>query len=110
VLDGGYGISAGAALLVIDADGNERRIDGFGDAQGVAAAGGTVLVADAERHELVAVDIAAGRRDVVVSGAPIGLPVPGTVPAAFSPVTADGSGGFYVGCNGDGSIRRLTRA
>jgi len=110
VLDGGYAISAGAALLVIDVDGNERRIDGFGDAQGVAVVGGTVLVADAERHELVAVDIAAGRRDVVVTGAPVGLPVPGTVPAAFSPVTADGTGGFYVGCNGDGSIRRLTRS
>jgi len=110
VLHGGYVVAAGAAVLLIDADGNERRVDGFGDAQGVAVDGGTVLVADAERHELVAVDVAAGRRDVVVSGAPVGLPVPGTVPAAFSPVTADGVGGFYVGCNGDGSIRRLTRS
>jgi sugar lactone lactonase YvrE len=110
VLDGGFAVSAGTAVLLIDANGNERRIDGFGDAQGVAVAGGAVLVADAERHELVVVDVAAGRRDVVVTGAPVGLPVPGTVPAAFSAVTADGAGGFYIGCNGDGSIRRLTRS
>jgi sugar lactone lactonase YvrE len=109
LLDGGYAVSAGAVVLLIDADGNERRVEGFGDAQGVAVVGATVLVADAERHELVAVDVAAGRRDVLVTDAPVGLPVPGTVPAAFSPLTADGAGGFYVGCNGDGSIRRLTR-
>ena len=55
------------------------------------------------------VDTASGRRDVVVSGAPVGPPVDGAVvPAAFAAVTADGAGGYLVGCNGDGSIRRLT--
>jgi len=108
-LGDGYVVSAGPVVLLVDADGNERRVDGFGDAQGVAADGGLVLVADAERHELVAVDVTSGRRDVVVEGAPVGLPVPGVVPAAFSPVATDGAGGFLVGCNGDGSIRRLRR-
>jgi hypothetical protein len=106
-LGDGYVVAGGATVRLLD--GGERAVAGFGDAQGVAADGSLVLVADAERHELVVVDVAAGRRDVVVSGAPVGLPVPGTVSAAFSAVAADGAGGFLVGCNGDGSIRRLTR-
>ena len=56
-------------------------------------------------------DTATGRRDVVVSGAPVGPPVDGAVvPAAFAAVSTDGAGGYLVGCNGDGSIRRLTPA
>jgi sugar lactone lactonase YvrE len=111
VLDGGgYVVGAGDAVLLIDGEGNERRIDGFGDAQGVAVAGSTVLVADAARHELVALDVSSGRREAVVTGAPIGQPVPGTVPASFAALTSDGAGGILVGCNGDGSIRRLSRA
>jgi len=108
-LGDGYVVGAGPVVIVVDGDGTERRIEGFGDAQGVAVVGTVVLVADAARHELVSVDVASGRRSVVVAGAPVGLPVPGVVPAAFSPVTADGAGGFLVGANGDGSIRRLTR-
>ena len=68
-----------------------------------------VLVADAARHELVAVDVASGRRSVVVAGAPVGLPVPGVVPAAFSPRRRRRGRRIPVGCNGDGSIRRLSR-
>ena len=68
-----------------------------------------MLVADAGAHELVAVDVESGRKVVVVANAPIGQPVPGLVPAAFCSVCADGAGGFHVGCNGDGSVRRLRR-
>ena len=110
LLDGGYAVSAGPTVVLIDPNRNERRIDGFGDAQGVAVVGSTVFVADAERHEIVAIDRTSGRRDVVVFGAPVGLPVAGTVPAAFGPLTADGAGGVLIGGNGDGSIRRLIRA
>lgn len=106
----GYVVSAGHVVLLIDGQGNERRLDGFGDAQGVASNGNVILVADAGRHEIIAFDVASGSREVIVSGAPIGVPVQGTVPAAFTPLTSDGVGGFLVGCNGDGSIRRLTRA
>ncbi len=110
-LGDGYVIGAGSAVLVVDASGNETRIDGFGDAQGVAAIGSQVVVADAARHELVVVDVLTGRRDVVVTGAPVGPAVDGAlVPAAFAAVAADGAGGYLVGCNGDGSIRRLTAA
>jgi len=58
----------------------------------------------------VAIDTATGAREVVVRDAPIGQPVAGVVPAAFCSVCADGDGGFYVGANGDGSIRRVRRS
>jgi sugar lactone lactonase YvrE len=109
-LGDGYVIGAGPLVLVVDGAGHEQRIEGFGDAQGVAAVGSLVLVADAARHELVLVDVAGGRREVVVGGAPVGPAVAGaTVPAAFAAVASDGAGGYLIGCNGDGSIRRLTR-
>ena len=108
-LGDGYVVAAGPVVVLVDGAGGETRLDGFGDAQGVGADGTRIVVADASRHELVVIDTASGRRDAVVTGAPVGLAVDGaTVPAAFSPVAADGAGGFVVGCNGDGSIRRLT--
>jgi hypothetical protein len=110
-LGDGFVVGAGASVLVVDGSGGELRVDGFGDAQGVATVGTEVLVADAARHELVVLDVASGRRDVVVTGAPVGPVVAdAVVPAAFAAVAADGTGGWLVGCNGDGSIRRLTRA
>ena len=109
VVSGGFVVSAGTTVVFVDAHGERRTIDGFADAQGVAVAGEQVLVADAGRHELVAVNLVDGRREMIVSGAPIGLPVEGIVPAAFTPLAPDGAGGVLVGCNGDGSIRRLTR-
>jgi sugar lactone lactonase YvrE len=101
---------ASAPVLMFATDGSRRAFEGFGDAQGVAVTGGTLLVADPERRELVVFDVDSGARQVAVSDAPIGPPVEGNPPAAFSPVCSDGAGGFYVGCNGDGSIRRLRRS
>jgi sugar lactone lactonase YvrE len=98
----------GGAVVVIARDGGRRELDRFAGAQGIALAGSRLLVADAARHELVVLDVDSGQREVVVRDAPIGAPVEGVVPAAFCSVCADGEGGFYVGCNGDGSIRRLT--
>jgi hypothetical protein len=95
---------------VIAPDGTTRELGGFQDPQGIAALGSRLLVADVGRGALVAVDLGSGAATTVVSGAPIGPAVPGVVPAAFCPICADGKGGVYVGCNGDGSIRRLTPA
>jgi hypothetical protein len=44
-----------------------------------------------------------------VEHARIGQPTAGLVPASFCSVCSDGDGGFFVGGNGDGSIRRLHR-
>ncbi len=96
--------------VVVVAHGAARPVvEGLADAQGLAIAGDTLLVADVGSHELIAVDLADGRRSVAVEGARIGQPRPGLVPAAFCSVCADGRGGFYVGANGDGSICTLAR-
>ncbi len=95
--------------LMLGSDGSRRGFDDLADGQGLAVAGGTLVVADTGRRELVVFESATGARHVAVSDAPIGPPADGLVPAAFTPVCADGAGGFYVGCNGDGSIRRLRR-
>jgi sugar lactone lactonase YvrE len=99
-----------APVLMLGADGSRRAFEGCADAQGVAVASGLLLVADPERRELVVFDVESGRRQVAVADAPIGPPAAGLVPAAFTSVCADERGGFYVGCNGDGSVRRLRRA
>jgi hypothetical protein len=109
VAAGGFAVTTGTTVVLVDAHGERRTIDGFADAQGVAAAGEQIVVADAGRHELVMINLGDGRRETIVSGAPIGLPAAGVVPAAFTPLASDGAGGVLVGCNGDGSIRRLTR-
>jgi sugar lactone lactonase YvrE len=105
-------VSQGASspVLMLAADGSRRSFDGFAGAQGLAVSGGALLVADPERRELVVIDVESGARQVAVSDAPIGPPAPGVVAAAFTSVCADGSRGFYVGCNGDGSVRHLTAA
>jgi sugar lactone lactonase YvrE len=99
----------GRPVVVLGDEAARPAIDGFADAQGLAIAGDTLLVADVGAHELIAIDLAEGRREVAVHDAPIGQPQPGLVPAAFCSVCADERGGFYVGANGDGSIRLLTR-
>ena len=80
------------------------------DAQGLAVAGAPLLVADPGRRELVVFDVASGertRRRFRRADRPAGgRPRSGRVHS----VCADGAGGFYVGCNGDGSIRQLRRA
>ena len=109
-LGDGYVIGAGPVVLVVDGAGNETRIDGFGDAQGVAAVG--TRCSWPTRHATSSCSSTSppaavtswspGRRSARRSAGAI-------VPAAFAAVAADGTGGYLVGCNGDGSIRRLTR-
>jgi sugar lactone lactonase YvrE len=103
-------VSQGGAspVLMRGSDGARRSFEGFADAQGLAVAGRTLLVADPERRQLVMINVDSGEKRVAVSDAPIGQAAPGIVAAAFTSVCRDGHGGFYVGCNGDGSIRQLT--
>jgi len=82
-------------------------LEGFGAPQGIAVSAGRVLVADVERRQLVGVDVATLDRYVVMHSAPIGPPDTVGVPFGFCAITADASG-FIVGCNGDGSVRRVT--
>jgi hypothetical protein len=107
--DGALYVSQGdsGSVLVVEASGGRREIPGFGDAHGIAVSGPTLLVADVNAQELRAVNLESGEKTAVVSHAPIGQPAPGVMPWSFAPLCPDGEGGFYVGCNGDGSVRRL---
>jgi streptogramin lyase len=84
------------------------RHDGFETPQGVAVAGSTVVVADPARRALVGLDPASGQRRDLARNLPLGLAVAGArAPHSYSPLLGDGDG-VLVGCDGDGSIRRLT--
>jgi sugar lactone lactonase YvrE len=104
-----YVSAGGDAILAIESDGETRRVAGFEQAQGLGVGAGGLLVADSATRELVLLAPSTLERDVLVAQTPIGPPVPGGMLSPFCAVCADGDGGFFVGCNGDGSIRRLTR-
>ena len=83
------------------------RLDGIAEPHGIAVGAAHAVIADPGRRAVVAVEVASGRATDVVTSAPLGPPVAGAaMPHAFSPVAADGDS-FLVGCDGDGSIRRL---
>lgn len=83
-------------------------IEGITDPHGIGVSSTTALIAEPTRRRWVAIDLATGQLSDAVGKAPIGPPVAGsTMPHAFSPVLAV-DGGFIVGCDGDGSLRRLT--
>jgi hypothetical protein len=82
-------------------------LDGIANPHGVAAVSGTVLVADPDQRRVVAYHVARGIQRDVVTDAPFGPPVGGAkIPLASTPILADGDG-FLIGCDGDGSVRRL---
>jgi hypothetical protein len=85
------------------------ELGGVRDPHGIALGADVAVLAEPARRAVVAIDLASGRARDVVTDAPLGPPVPGAaVPHAFSALAADGDG-FLVGCDGDGSIRRLAR-
>jgi sugar lactone lactonase YvrE len=99
--DGVTGVRDGAVVA---------EIGGFVRPQGIAFLDGAIWVADAGRRALTRVDPAGGDRRDVLTAAPFGPPVPDArMPHAFAPLAADGDG-LLVGCDGDGSIRRITLA
>jgi streptogramin lyase len=86
------------------------RVDGVAEPQGIAVGADHAVLAEPGRRAVVVVELGSGRAVDAVTNASIGPPVAGArMPHAFSPVTADGDG-FLVGCDGDGSIRRLCAA
>lgn len=88
-------------------------IDAVTDPCDVAVTTTTVAITDPAGRRVVTVDRGSGAVTAAVTDAPIGPPVAGAeLPHTFSPIIAAGDGsagnGFLVGCDGDGSIRRLT--
>jgi sugar lactone lactonase YvrE len=108
--DGRLWVTQARKGVAVFADGVvQAEIPEFAQPEGVAVSGGTAVIADPGSREIVAVDTTSYWREVLVRNAPIG-PLDGrSTPFAFCPVAADPVGGFLVGCNGEGSIMRLTR-
>lgn len=83
-------------------------IDVVADPCDVAVTATSVAITDPAGRRVVVVDRTGGGSVEAVTGLPIGPPVAGArLPHSFSPVVADGDV-FLVGCDGDGSIRRLS--
>jgi hypothetical protein len=85
------------------------ELGGVADPHGIAVGADVAVLAEPSRRAVVAIDLASRRARDIVTDAPLGPPVAGaSVPHSFSALVADGDG-FLVGCDGDGSIRRLSR-
>ena len=83
-------------------------IEGLADPHGIALIADTVVVADPSRRALVGIDLATQQERDLVTNLPLGPAVAGApTPHSFSPLLSDGDG-VLVGCDGDGSVRRLT--
>lgn len=109
--DGRLWVTTAAGLVGVDGGERIASVEALAGAEGVAVLGGEVLVADPAGRRVVAFEPGSGRLDVVVVDAPLGPPVAGVVlPHAFAALAPDGRGGVLLGANGDGSVRRLSRA
>lgn len=93
-------------VAVLD-DRGARLYDGFAEPEAVAAVGATMYVIETAARQLVRVSLADGRREAIVTGLPVGNPRDADRHhrRASLAVLADGS--LVVGCDGDGSLRRV---
>lgn len=95
-------------VLVINGE-DRRRLKGFGRPQGVALSPELILVADQETRQLIGVERGGEARTVLADGLPFGLPQFRATDGRRSSVTVTEAGSIVVGCDGDGSVRRLVR-
>ncbi|HTF46482.1 MAG TPA: SMP-30/gluconolactonase/LRE family protein [Pseudonocardia sp.] len=99
-----------AGQVMIRAAGQVHTVSGRWRPAAVVVHEGQVYVAD-EIGRAVERISPGGAREVVVSGLPIGFPVEGKRTTARRPSLLSVPGhGLLVGCDGDGSIRRLSAA
>ncbi len=106
--DGTFWVSRAGGITGVRNAEQVASIDGLADPHGIALTGGTVVVAEPSRRTLVGIDLAMQERRDLVTNLPLGPAVTGArTPHSFSPLLSDGDG-VLVGCDGDGSVRRLT--
>ncbi|MFE4503222.1 hypothetical protein ACFRFQ_25485 [Rhodococcus sp. NPDC056743] len=99
--------TAGSVLVL--GEGEPRMLNGFKRPQGVALTEDYVVVADQGERQIVCVSRDGERRGAVAVDLPLGLPRLQADDGRRSSVTIDKDGSIIVGCDGDGSIRRLVR-
>jgi streptogramin lyase len=101
---------AGAGTVTVFADGPASAVthDGFDQPEAVVGDGG-VFVAETGARRITWLAVPDGRRSPVATELPLGFPNPHPRSgrrASLAPI----AGGVVVGCDGDGSIRRLRRS
>jgi sugar lactone lactonase YvrE len=109
--------AAGGAIAAADADAGTvavlrngdgaTTLGGFGRPTGVALTAAGLFVVDQARREVVRCDPAGGEREVVAVDLPLGSPMPGRPARGVASLLARADGSILIGCDGDGSIRRL---
>ncbi|CRK49699.1 putative Gluconolactonase [Rhodococcus sp. RD6.2] len=100
--------NAGSVLVL--GDGGPLALDGFKRPQGVALTEDGVVVADQGARQVVHASLDGERREVVASDLPLGLPRLQADDGRRSSVTLAKDGSIIVGCDGDGSVRRVARS
>ncbi len=107
--DGTFWVTRSGGVTAVRNGDVVASIDGISDPHGIALLGPTVVVAEPDRRALVAIDPVSRQRSDVATNVPLGPAVVGArTPHSFSPLLTDGDA-VLVGCDGDGSIRRLRR-
>jgi sugar lactone lactonase YvrE len=100
-----------SATLVLLADGERRVLNGFDAPAAVAVTGEALYVAQRQGGggRVIRVDLTDLRREVIAEGLPLGLPADGVSYGRRPSLLIDTDHSLVVGCDGDGTIRRLTR-
>lgn len=98
----------GGTVAVVSPHGT-RMHNGFNRPQGVCITAAGVFVAERGTRSVVLFDLESGERTTVAEDLAFGLPTAGGVShGRLASLSAEPDGSVLVGCDGDGSIRRLT--
>jgi len=99
---------AEAGRMVLLGGGLEARtVDGLSAPEGVAVTADGWYVAERGRGCVTWLGAEGDRREVVATELPLGMPRPGRRLGRRASLLAEASGSVLVGCDGDGSVRRL---
>lgn len=97
-----------AGTVVVRAPHGDTVVDGLEQPEAIAFHDGALFVAETAARRITRVALDGTRRDAVVESAPIGMPQPCGRLGRSASLHAD-AGAVYIGCDGDGSILRLSR-
>jgi sugar lactone lactonase YvrE len=101
---------ASTGTVAVSAGDEVTEYDGWKKPVAVAAGPGLVFVVEQDEGRVSELDLGSGNRSAVVSGLPFGFPMPRSPRDRRSSIVREDDGSLLVGCDGDGSIRRLRRA
>ena len=106
-------------MIVLEDRRTERVIDGLGEPQGIAVAGGKLYVLDVAAKEVIECDLASGAQRSIAGRLPVGAP-PGVIAkplggvgdmcgpmTAFAGLAAGADGSLYLSGDAEGSVLAL---